>query len=146
MLLVSLGFMKKILLLVSTFIAVIFFSACSEKTVEVTTNDSEVILFFSNMCPHCKNVEDFVEANGVKEKVNFVQKEVGMLGEAKSNSNFMLEKQKACSVEKDYLGAVPFLWTKDGKCLMGDVDIINFFKAKIGQTENREKESGSSEQ
>ncbi len=138
--------MKKAFFLFSLFFVMVFLSACSKEPAEVVPADGgDIILFFSNTCPHCKNVEDFIKNNGVKEKVSFSQKEVGMLGEAKSNSNFMVEKQKACNIEKDLVGAVPFLWTKDGKCLMGDKDIINFFKEKIEQTENREQESGNSE-
>ena len=117
------------------FFVVVLFAACSQKPAETTPQDSDadMILFFSNTCPHCLKVEDFIKANNIKDKIEFSQLEVGMLGKAKENSNLMVEKQKECKLDEKSLGAIPFFWAKDGTCLLGDVDIIEYLKSKAGE-------------
>lgn len=88
---------------------------------------SQIVLYYGEGCPHCKIVDDFISQNSIKEKVDFVEKEVWY---NKINAAELAEKAKICGLKDDSIG-VPFLW--DGKdCLIGDVDIINFFKSKAG--------------
>jgi len=91
-----------------------------------TQEISDIILFYGDGCPHCALVEKYVSQNDIESKVPFVKKEVYY---NKQNTNELVEKAKACGIPTDSIG-VPFLW--DGsKCLVGDQDIIEFFKAKI---------------
>jgi glutaredoxin len=94
------------------------------------TSSAKVILFYGDGCPHCKIVEDYLTANPeAAKKVQFEKKEVF---NNKNNSNLMLEKARACNVPTDQGMGVPFLWdgTAGDKCLVGDVDIVNYFKDK----------------
>jgi glutaredoxin len=91
--------------------------------------NSEIILFYSEKCSHCKIVEKYIIDNNIAEKVNFTQDEVY---NNKGNATFMIEKQKECNLDKDMIGAVPFLWAKD-KCFLGQDDIIQFFKDKVNE-------------
>jgi glutaredoxin len=91
------------------------------------TDASDIILFSKTGCPYCAKVEEYVAANNVQEKVKFKVKNIS-LG---INAKLLEEKAKICGIPLETVG-VPFLW--DGsKCIMGDEDIINFFKEKIGQ-------------
>lgn len=86
-----------------------------------------VILFYGNGCPHCAIVDEFVKSNNVDQKVEFTKLEVF---DSADNQKILLERVNACGIDKNSIG-VPFLY--DGKnCLMGDTDIINFFKEKAG--------------
>ncbi len=126
---------KKILIIIS---AVIFLAGAAffilksksntSKEAQKKGNESEMIFFYGQECPHCINVEKFLEENKVvEEKVKFEKKEVW---KNKENAKFMTEKAKICGLSEESLG-VPFFW--DGsKCLTGDVDIINFLKNKAG--------------
>ena len=88
----------------------------------------QFIFYYGVGCPHCKAVEDFIKENRVKEKVNFLEKEVYL---HKKNQTELIEKAKSCNIPENAIG-VPFLW--DGKnCLIGDTEIINFLKGKIDQ-------------
>lgn len=85
-----------------------------------------IILFYGEGCPHCAIVEEYVSQNGVEVKVPFAKKEVYY---NKQNADDLVSKAKICGIPTDSIG-VPFLW--DGsKCLVGDQDIIEFFKQKI---------------
>lgn len=123
--------MRNIVLIASLFFAITLLAACSEKPAEVAVDDADIILFSSQTCPHCLKVKDYIKANDIKSKVSFSEREVGLIGEAKANAEFMAEKQKACKLDEKSVGAIPFLWSKDGKCLLGDEEIINFFREKI---------------
>lgn len=97
-------------------------------TQEAEVDDNGIILFYGNGCPHCENVDKFVQENKVEEKVEFKKLEVFS---SKENSKIMAEKFKACGLPAENMG-VPFLWDGE-KCYSGDVDIIEFFKQKINQ-------------
>jgi len=118
--------MRKIILGVFLFFALVIFSGCGNPP-EVTTDDSAIILFYGEECPHCKVVEKYVADNNVKAKVTFTEREVN---HDKANANLMVKRQEACKLDKASVGAVPFLWTAE-KCYLGQDEIINFFKDKI---------------
>jgi len=81
--------------------------------------------FYSSTCPHCKNVEDFLNSWDKKDKVKIDKFEVGTNS---ANATNMLKRSTYCKLPNDQIGAVPFLFTPDGKCLVGDEPIINFFQ------------------
>jgi len=86
-----------------------------------------VILFYGTGCPHCEIVEKYLKDNKVEEKILIEKKEVFY---NKKNADEFNEKAEICGVPKEDRG-VPLLW--DGsKCIVGDPDIIAFFKSKIG--------------
>jgi len=88
--------------------------------------ESQLIFFYGDGCPHCAKVEEYFRQNQVEEKIKFSQKEVY---HNKNNADELRQKAKSCGLPLDSIG-VPFLWTGD-RCLIGDRDIINFFKQKV---------------
>ncbi len=118
-----------IIILIFSFIA---FSQEKSKNqpemIEITNQISEqgqIILFYSDNCPHCKIVEDYLKQYQIDKKISFAQKEVYY---NQNNTKELEIKAKICGLPTDSIG-VPFLW--DGKkCLIGDQNIIDFFKQK----------------
>lgn len=92
--------------------------------------DSKIVLYYSDLCPHCMNVENYLAENNVQAKVVFLEKNVRTSTE---NATELMDKAALCGIPSVYLG-VPFLWDGENgnQCLMGDNDIINFFESKIG--------------
>ena len=92
------------------------------------SSQNEIILFYGDSCPHCAIVDKYLKDNNVKNKVNFTEKEIYR---NKANSNELTAKAEVCGLPTNSIG-VPFLW--DGKnCLIGDKDIIEFFKQKTNE-------------
>lgn len=89
-------------------------------------DENQIIFFYGDGCPHCAIVEEFIKENRVSEKIAFSTKEVY---NNRNNSKQLEEKATACGMPTDSIG-VPFLWDGE-KCLVGDQDIIEFFKSKI---------------
>lgn len=86
---------------------------------------TEIILFYGISCPHCKEVEDYIKKNDIEDKISFVQKEVYF---NRNNAKELEDKAKICGFNTNEIG-VPFLWDGE-KCLIGSLDIINFFANK----------------
>jgi len=86
---------------------------------------SQMILFYGDGCPHCAIVEEYIKENSIGDKISFAQKEVYY---NQNNAKELEAKAKICGLPTDSIG-VPFLWNGE-KCLIGDQDIINFFKQK----------------
>jgi hypothetical protein len=85
-----------------------------------------IILFYGNNCSHCQKVDDFIAANHVDAKVQFTELEVFSNPE---NAGLLADKAQTCDLNTQDIG-VPLLW--DGThCIIGDVDVIAFFKNKI---------------
>jgi len=89
---------------------------------------SQIILFYGDGCPHCAIVEEYIKENNINDKISFAQKEVYY---NQSNAKELEAKAKICGLPTDSIG-VPFLWNGE-KCLIGDQDIIEFFSQKINE-------------
>lgn len=88
----------------------------------------QTILYYGDTCPHCLIVNKFLEENKIREKVSFEHLEVYR---NKDNARLLGESAKKCGIDEKQIG-VPLLWS-EGKCLVGDEDIIDFFKEKIAE-------------
>lgn len=87
---------------------------------------NNMIFFYGKGCPHCENVEKFLEENkNIEEKVKFEKLEVWS---SRKNKELMLEKAKICGIDNERLG-VPLFWNGE-TCLSGDTPIIDFLKQK----------------
>ena len=121
-------FFKKNRILVLSLIAVIFIGAIIyAKKQPAQTIQPSMILFYSDSCPHCKNVEAYISENNIKDKLKFDEKEV-----SKSQANVTLLESKArqCGLDTNQGLGVPFFF--DGQnCLMGDQPIIDYLKAYV---------------
>lgn len=89
--------------------------------------ENEIVLFYGEGCPHCANVDKFIEENKIEEKLSFVRKEVFSNA---ANAKELTKIAQQCELSSSAIG-VPFLWDKEN-CVVGDVNVINFFKQKIG--------------
>ena len=90
---------------------------------------SEIIYFYGEGCPHCANVDTFMQDNKIEDKVSFEKKEV--FNNA-TNAEELTRTAQQCGLPADQVG-VPLLYDgSDSKCYVGDVDVINFFKQELG--------------
>ncbi len=86
-----------------------------------TAKNNEIILFYGETCPHCKNVENFIRQNSVDLKLTIVRKEVLKNSD---NGKLLAKKAATCGITTNSIG-VPLLW--DGKtCYSGEEEVINF--------------------
>ena len=116
-----------VLLILVIIIAAGFFfmpKSSSEKGVQ---NKTQIIYFYSTRCPHCENVKAFFANNDVRSKVVFDEKEIS---QNRDNLIQLVKIRNRCRLPVEKYISVPFLWT-GSECLIGDQNIIKFFKEKI---------------
>jgi glutaredoxin len=104
----------------------------NQKTNQTQNVDSPVVLYYSDQCPHCKDLEKWIEENDIQDKTAFARKEVG---KNQQNAGELIGRAGICNIPEDELG-VPFLW--DGntkKCFMGNAEITAYFQGKISGSE-----------
>jgi thiol-disulfide isomerase/thioredoxin len=106
---------------------IIFFLAavviCGALALALIKASPKIILFYGDTCPHCEKVEEYINNNGLENKVSFRRLEVFS---NQANANLLGEKASACGIKTDTVG-VPFLY--DGsQCYIGDEEVMNFFK------------------
>jgi len=81
-------------------------------------------LFWGDGCPHCAKVEEFLVSWENKDKIKIDKKEVW---KDRANAEVMSQRAASCKIPTAELG-VPFLYTPEGKCFVGDSPIIDYFK------------------
>lgn len=94
---------------------------------------SGMILFYGDTCPHCKVLDEWIEENKIKEKIEFSNLEVFNNQE---NQKLLIDKATVCEIATDSIG-VPFLWT-GSDCVVGDEPIKLFFQEKLNLNKNEE--------
>ncbi len=84
--------------------------------------DTKNILFYGEGCPHCKKVEDFIKKNQLNEKIT--SKEVYHNPQNANEFNQICEKENISLMNR----GVPFLYTENDECIIGDKEIISYLK------------------
>lgn len=115
------------LILVILLIVVVWLALTSRGNGTAPDLGKSPILFYSTTCPHCKNVEEYLTKNKVKEKIKIEELEVSQIQENVNKYNQAIE---ICQAPADKAGSVPLLFA-DKKCYFGDVDVINYFKQSL---------------
>jgi glutaredoxin len=76
-------------------------------------------------CPHCANVEEYQSTWENKDRIEIEKKDVY---NNPTNAQLMRQRANSCELPFNQIG-VPFLFTPEGECIIGDTPIINFFKS-----------------
>jgi predicted DCC family thiol-disulfide oxidoreductase YuxK len=86
---------------------------------------SPPLLFYSDSCPHCQNVEKYISENGVRQKLKFRELEVS---QNQTNAQTLERKARGCGLNTDQGVGIPLFF--DGqKCYQGDTAIISYFQS-----------------
>lgn len=76
-------------------------------------------------CPHCGHVEEFLSTWENKDRIEIEKKDVY---NNPTNAQLMRQRANSCGLPFNQIG-VPFLFTPEGECIIGDTPIINFFES-----------------
>ncbi len=88
-------------------------------------DEKSIILFYGDGCPHCADVEKYIDENNIVQKVSFEKLEVW---NNKQNAQIMKKAARICKLNETKIG-VPFLFAQN-KCYIGTPDVKEFFKQK----------------
>ena len=98
------------------------------KTIPIPEREKDTYEYFwGNGCPHCANVQTFMDSWDKKDKIKIKKYEVWY---NKDNAQIMKDRFSSCPKGTvNGTMAVPLLVTPDNKCFMGDETIINYYKS-----------------
>ncbi|MFH1183195.1 MAG: hypothetical protein V1690_02955 [Candidatus Moraniibacteriota bacterium] len=119
----------KIILLLTGIIILIAGLWYWTKPKEATGITTDIVLFYGLECPHCQDLEKFVEENKIAEKVQFDRLEVF---HNRANRKILAGKARECGIENKKDTGVPFLYDlRENQCFIGTPDIEDFFTKKV---------------
>lgn len=87
------------------------------------------ILYWGTTCPHCHETIEWIEENNIEGKISIVRKEVY---NNQTNSLELSAKAKSCGLDEMNIG-VPFMYTRQGECLIGTPDITKYLEQEVNQ-------------
>ncbi|KKU63741.1 MAG: hypothetical protein UX88_C0023G0018 [Candidatus Woesebacteria bacterium GW2011_GWC2_47_16] len=99
----------------------IFYSTKSSKNALGLPSGYEY--YWSTTCPHCAKVQEFIDSWEGTAKISLEKKEIN----SPANSNLLVRRASSCNISVNDVG-VPFLFTPEGKCILGDEPIIEYLK------------------
>lgn len=106
-------------------VGLVYWGLQSEKL--PASDPNAIVYFYGEGCPHCKVVQDFLDANRISEKVSFEKREVWY---NKANAREMERRAAACGIKPEGMG-VPFV-SAENQCFIGEPDVKRFFSEKAG--------------
>lgn len=112
-----------IITLLIVIVGVFLFS--KKETTQALTLPTNLEYFWLEGCPHCKNVQDFIDSWEKKDQIKIEKLESQT---NRQNGQRLLSVGKYCNLETQSLGSVPLLFTPEGKCFLGDEPIISYLK------------------
>lgn len=123
---------KKIIFTVGVFSLIILilgyivFGSQNKKNKEIKIpKKNEIVYYYGETCPHCKEVKKWMEKNKIKEKIKIEEKEVW---NNQDNAQELNEVAKKCGLNTSSIG-VPFLYA-DEKCFIGTPNVIKILEEK----------------
>jgi hypothetical protein len=112
-----------------------FLTSIFSSPANATPLPSGIVLFYGQECPHCADVDAFIKANNIDQKVKITKLEVW---HDRNNATLLAEVAQKCGISSGSVG-VPFLYDppsakagENGKCYIGEVDVPNFLKIQAG--------------
>lgn len=121
---------KTIIILIGALIVtagLIVWGIKDDKT-NIVDDPNAIVYYWGDGCPHCRVLQEFIDANNITEKVSFIKKEIWG---NKENAAEMARRAKACGINQEGMG-VPFIYGGNGKCYVGEPDARKFFSEKAG--------------
>ncbi len=114
-----------LIIVVSLGILIVGAFALTKQSNSPTPLPSYFEYFWGDGCPKCETVEEFLNSWEKKDEVQIVKKEVW---NNQINANLMLERARYCGINPNQGLGVPFLFTPEGQCIIGDAPIIDYLE------------------
>lgn len=96
-------------------------------------DDPDLVFYWGNGCPHCENVEKWLDENNSDQKLKINYKEVYYNQD--NQADLLKTVQQYCSdlSNKQEIGVPTGFDPVDKKCIQGDAPLIEFLSAKLAK-------------
>ena len=101
-----------------------------ETSAQIISNPPSVLEYYwGDGCPHCAKVQEFLDGWDKKDEVKIEKFETWYNND---NATKMQSVVDYCKIPRNTAG-VPLLFTTEGKCIIGDTPIIDYFKSLFSE-------------
>jgi len=97
----------------------------------IVSDNPDLIFYWGEGCPHCKNVEEFIAINSVDQKVKINKKEIYKNTDNQKELGNIVSQYCPENLNNGNIGVPLAFDTQNKKCLQGDTPIIDFLSQKI---------------
>ncbi len=94
-------------------------------------DNPDLVFFWGNGCPHCKNVEDWLDKNNTDKKLKINYKEVYYNQENQKTLSDTVKQYCPELMQNGEVGVPVGFDQANKKCIQGDTPIIEFLSAKL---------------
>jgi glutaredoxin-related protein len=94
-------------------------------------NNTDLVLFYSTSCPHCQNVEKWLQENNSDNKLKITSKEISDSSNHDEMVNLVKQTCPEIIGKNGDIGIPTAFDPANKKCLQGDTPIIDFLSAKL---------------
>ena len=96
----------------------------------IVVENSDLIFYWGDGCPHCENVEKWMAENNIDQKLKITKKEVYQ--DAENRKELIDSVNKYCpELNQNGVGVPIGFDPVNNKCIQGDTTIIDFLSQKI---------------
>ena len=107
--------------------AAYFLSSNTTSNMQNKEDETKIIFYVGDGCPHCENVKQYIKMNQIDKKIVIEEREVY---NNKQNLEMLKLSAQKCGLSSSNIG-VPFLVYK-GKCYIGKDQAIELFEDVLG--------------
>lgn len=107
-------------------------SNSGDQAAEVPAAEEGIIIYYGVTCPHCKDVDEWIEREQAEQLLEIKQKEVY---ENRDNANELTRVAISCGYDTQRGVGVPFMYA-DGDCYIGKIEIIDYLEEQLRSVES----------
>ena len=116
-------------------------STSIDQVAEVPAAEDGIIIYYGVTCPHCKDVDEWIEQKQAEQLLEIEQKEVY---KNRDNANELTRVAISCGYDTQRGVGVPFMYA-DGDCYIGKIEIVDYLEEQLKSVESELPEEESLE-
>ncbi len=116
-------------------------STSIDQVAEVPAAEDGIIIYYGVTCPHCKDVDEWIEREQAEQLLGIEQKEVY---ENRDNATELTQVAISCGFDTQRGVGVPFMYA-NGDCYIGKIEIVDYLEEQLRSVESELPEEESLE-
>jgi hypothetical protein len=95
--------------------------------------DTDLVLFWSESCPHCQNVENWLKENNSDNKLKIISRQIDNNQSTYEELLNLVKENCPNLMENGNIGVPTAFDPVNKQCIQGDTPIIDFLSSKLGK-------------
>jgi hypothetical protein len=129
----------QIILVISLFAGLFYIMSQPPKSKTESTLDysqyqnNDLVLFWSDSCPHCQNIENWLKENNSNNKLKIISRQIDNNQSTYEELINLVKENCPNLMENGNIGVPTAFDPVNKQCIQGDTTIIDFLSSKLGK-------------